>query len=214
MQQANPQTAPSSRTSREDWIRAASGILVREGIEQVKVLRLAETLGIARSSFYWFFPSREALFDALLDTWRRHNTGGIVARADRPAGDITEAVLGVFECWVDNDLFDPQLDFAIREWARRSDPVRAVIDAADSERVDALAAMFRRHGYGAQDAFIRARILYFTQIGYYALVRDETLQDRLHYSADYVRGFTGREVDPDAFARFAAFIERVVGEGG
>lgn len=209
MQQTTPRSISSSRTSREDWIRAARDILVSEGIGQVKILRLADRLGIARSSFYWFFASREALSDALLDTWRAHNTGGIVSRAERPSRDISAAVLGVFECWVDRDLFDPQLDFAIREWARRSDEARTAIDAADAERVAALTAMFRRHGYDAQDAFIRARILYFTQIGYYALVRDENLAERLRYSADYVRGFTGREVDPAAMADFAAFIARV-----
>ena len=41
MQQTTPRSISSSRTSREDWIRAARDILVSEGIGQVKILRLA-----------------------------------------------------------------------------------------------------------------------------------------------------------------------------
>lgn len=197
-----------ARTSREDWIRLALDTLVSEGVEKVRVLNLARKLGVSRSSFYWFFRSRQDLLDQLLDHWARTNTSGIATRAERPAATISEAVLNVFECWVDETAFDPRLDFAIREWARRAEAVRRVLDRADEARVAAIAAMFRRHGYDDLDAYVRARILYFMQIGYYSLELKEPMDLRLSYLEAYVRGFTGRDATAEEITRFRTFARR------
>jgi AcrR family transcriptional regulator len=202
---------PTSKTSREDWVNAALTVLVSEGLDQVKILRLAEVLGVARSSFYWFFTDRKALLADLLSLWREKNTGAITSRAARPATSINVAVLNVFECWVDNAVFDARLDFAMRDWARRDADVHAEITAADTARIAALREMFARYGYGSSEAFIRARILYFTQIGYYALVNDEALEERRKYGRDYVLGFTGQMPSDEEMAGFEAVLQKLEG---
>ena len=68
---------------------------------------------------------------------------------------------------------------------------------ADDERVQAIAELFARSGYEATDAFIRARIIYFTQVGYYALGIREALEQRFQYLEAYFEGFTGQTLDPD-----------------
>ena len=105
------------KVTREDWLNFALEAMVSEGVEAVRILSLGQRLGVSRSSFYWYFKSRQDLLDQLLDYWRNRNTRVIVERASRPADTITEAVLNVFENWVDGTLFDPRLDFAIRAWA-------------------------------------------------------------------------------------------------
>ena len=138
---------PESRLAREDWLTAALDALISDGVENVKVLPLAERLGVSRSSFYWFFRSREHLLDLLLERWRDSNTRVIVVeKAAAPSATITQGVLNIFICWMDESLFDPRLDFAVREWARRSGHVRRAVDQADDERVDAIKRMFIRHG--------------------------------------------------------------------
>lgn len=192
------------KATREDWLRVSLDALVSEGVESVRVLTLAQRLDVSRSSFYWYFRSRQDLLDQLLDHWRNTNTRFIIERALRPAPTVTQAVINVFECWVDEALFDQRLDFAIRAWARQSGAVRHIIDEADDARVAAIRDMFVRHGYTAQDAFVRARVLYYMQIGYYALELSEPLESRLALLPDYLRSFTGRE--PVA-AEMAAFID-------
>ncbi|RMF40425.1 MAG: TetR/AcrR family transcriptional regulator [Alphaproteobacteria bacterium] len=195
-----------TRLTREDWLDAGLELLTGAGVERVKITTLADRLGSSRSSFYWFFANRQALLDALLQAWDARNTRGIVRQAGLPAATITEAVCNVFRCWVDPGLFSPRLDFAVREWARRSQAVHRVVEAADAARVEALAAMFRRHDYAPGEAFIRARVLYYMQIGYYAIDLKETLEDRLALVPDYLRSFTGREpteAEIAAFSRFA-----------
>lgn len=198
----------NGRLSRDAWIAAALETLVRGGVERVKILPLAEALGVTRGSFYWHFADRAELLDTLLELWTQKNTRGIVAQAARGGQSIVDSVLGVFELWVDSARFDPKLDFAVREWARRSPHVHRVVEAADDERVAALARMFRRAGYRRKEAFIRARILYYMQIGYFALGVRETLRQRMGYIHDYVAGFTG--VVPSRRA-VAAFVSRTLG---
>lgn len=190
------------RTTRDDWIALALDILVTEGVEHVKVMELAQRLDVSRSSFYWFFKSRRDLLDQLLHHWEHKNTASIVALAGRPSHTITEAVLSVFECWVDEQLYDPGLDFAVREWARRAPDVRRLVDKADETRVAALTEMYGRHDYGDPDAFIRARVLYFMQIGYYALEMQEPMDLRLSYLEAYLRSFTGTDASATELRRF------------
>jgi AcrR family transcriptional regulator len=198
-------SGPQIKATREDWIHAALDVLVEHGVEAVKVLPLAERLGVARSSFYWYFSNRGQLLEVLLEHWQDTNTRTVVEHASRPAPDITRAVLAVFECWTDVSLFDAKLDFAVREWARRSGEIEHAVRSADDARLQAITSMFERHGFESRDAFVRARVLYFSQIGYYALDLGESLESRLSYAGDYVAAYTG--ATPDR-AAVSAYVER------
>ena len=102
-------------------------------------------------------------------------------------------VMNVFECWADERLFDPRLDFAIREWARRSDDVRRAIDQADNDRAERHPRHVSPPRLREEDAFIRARVLYYMQIGYYVLDLKEPVEARVSHLAAYLRSFTGQE---------------------
>ena len=45
----------NSKVTRDEWLQAARDILVTKGASDVKVLTLSKRLGVARSSFYWYF---------------------------------------------------------------------------------------------------------------------------------------------------------------
>jgi AcrR family transcriptional regulator len=184
---------PQTRATRADWLDVARTTLIETGVDHVKILPLAQRIGVSRSSFYWYFKGRQDLLDQLVRLWQDTNTRDIVEQALRPSSSITQGVLHVFECWTDEASFDPRLDFAIRAWARRSPALRRVVADEDDARVDAIRQLFARHGYGPDDAFIRARVLYFMQIGYYALELHEPREQRLRYTAEYIRSFTGQE---------------------
>lgn len=195
--------APVS-TNREDWISTALTLLVDEGAAAVKVLTLANRMGCSRSNFYWFFKDREALLSELLAHWQRRNTAAIVERASRPAVRISQGILNIFDCWADAGLFDARLDFAIREWARRSVEVAAAVRRADAERLEAIMSLFLRFGVDRRQALVRARTLYFMQLGYYALEIDETADERIALLADYVFAFCGEMPDAGDMADFIA----------
>lgn len=194
------------KVTREDWLAMARDTLVNEGVEKVKILSLAERMEVSRSSFYWYFKNRDDLLDALLAEWEARNTARIIEHCRMPSETITQAVCYFFLCFIDPAKFDTGLDFAIREWARRNETLRKRIDAADAARIAAVVEMFGNHGYTAQDADARARILYFMQLGYHALDVRETMELRMSRVGSYLEGFTGRPADPE---HLAAFMQQV-----
>ncbi len=198
-------TTTGQRVTREDWLNVARDILVSDGVAEVKVLTIGERLQVARSSFYWYFKSRKDLLDALLADWEMTNTAILVRHCEMPAPTITGAVCNFFRCFVDPALFDQRLDFAVREWARRDGSVRRIIDRADDTRLAAVSAMFRRHGYSDYEADVRARILYFMQLGYHALDQSEPMRIRMARLEGYLLGFSGREATPEEVETFRAW---------
>ena len=187
------------------WLDAAYVLLVGAGVDAVKIMPLAEKLGLSRTSFYWHFQDREALLAGLVDRWKAKNTGNLVARCQAPAATISEAMLNLFDCWYDDDLFDSRLEFAMRTWALTDPAVATAMSEADATRVAAIAALFRRFGYSEAEADTRARTLYLTQVGYIALRSDESLEVRMGRNPAYVLTFCG--VAPTE-AEVAAFNAR------
>ncbi|OYX43138.1 MAG: TetR family transcriptional regulator [Rhodobacterales bacterium 32-67-9] len=192
------------RGSPELWLGAAQDILLESGIDAVKILPLAQTLKLSRTSFYWFFHDREALLAALLARWRDKNTGNLVARTEAYAETVAEAMLNVIDCWLDPDLFDARFEFAVRSWALSAREVQEEVRTADHERVAALSAMLTRFGDDPARADVRARATYLTQIGYISMQADEDLSTRMARIPAYVEIFTGRAPEPREIARFHA----------
>ena len=193
------------KATRGDWIAGALSVLAIEGVGRVTVLNLSDRLGVSRSSFYWYFKNRDELFDALLARWEGLNTRAILTQAGAPAVSINEAVCNVFRCWIDPEIFSPRLDFAVREWARRAPKVRKALDRSDSDRTAAIKAMFERFGYRDEDALVRARVLYYTQIGYYALDIKEPMEARLKLTPHYLETFTGARPREEDLASLRAY---------
>ncbi|MCU0092543.1 TetR/AcrR family transcriptional regulator [Pseudomonas koreensis] len=190
------------RGSVDVWLDAAYEALKESGVDAVRVMPLAKRLNLSRTSFYWFYEDREQLLAALLARWRDKNTGGLVGQCERYAESVSEAILNVFECWLNPALFDSQFEFAVRSWALQSDEVAGQIALADDARINALAAMFRRFGYepGAADA--RARTIYLTQIGYISMKTTEDVIVRFRRIPQYVTVFTGKSPKRRELDRF------------
>lgn len=194
------------KVTREDWLNVAMDVLISDGVEQVKVMSLSERLSVSRSSFYWYFKSRQDLLDALLEMWNCTNTAAIVSQANLPAASINGSVCNVFRCFFDPKLFNNPLDFAIRDWARRSGKVRRVLDQSDQIRIDALKSMFLRYDYPDIEALTRARILYYMQIGYNDADLNEPISERLRLLPTYLIGFTGQAAEPHEMESLVKFV--------
>lgn len=199
------------RGSAEVWIEAAYKLLIEGGVEAVKILPLAKGLRLSRTSFYWHFADREALLAALVRRWEEKNTGNLIRQTELPAPSVNAAVLNLIDCWITPELFDSQLDRAMRDWARTDATLRAAFAAADAARLAAIRVMYLRHGFGTEEADVRASAVYLTQVGYIDLDTRETLETRLRRVPTYVEIFTGHEVSP---ADLAGFLRRHAGRQG
>ncbi|WGI21251.1 TetR/AcrR family transcriptional regulator [Amylibacter sp. IMCC11727] len=194
--------------TRDDWIVAALSALIEEGIEGVRILKLSKSLGVTRGSFYWHFENLDELLSAMVAEWRVRNTG-IMLDVLEQSKTLEDGVLDLFAVWVDHSKFMPLLDQAIRDWGRRSDDIQALVSQEDDNRIAAISAFYQRHGYEKIEAFVRARVIYFTQLSYYALVGSEPFEKRKEYLETYFHCFTGRSISAQASE---AFFSRILGQ--
>ncbi len=199
-------TRPHTKVTRDDWVASALAQLRHEPIDQLKVLTLANTLEVSRSSFYWYFERPSDLKDELLLLWRK-NTEASIERSRRPTPTPVAACLAVFECWTDSRAYDAVLDLAVRDWGRRDEAIAVEVAAADTARVEAITDMFCCHGFDASEAFVRARLLYHSQVGYYAVGTDEPNETRMSYLPYYLEAMAGTPPTDDEIAAFEAFNE-------
>ena len=182
--------ATKGRLSREDWVGFARKTLVASGVDDVKVDVLARRIRVTRGSFYWHFKSRQELLDALLEDWRENNNREIErikVRAAEDGGELVE----LFRVWLGEDPSYPSFDLAIRGWARKAKKVAAAVREVDEEWIALFQDYFERSGVKPPESFVRARIMYFHQVGYFALSLNESLAERARLAPYYYAALTG-----------------------
>lgn len=178
------------RIGRESWIKAAREALIQGGVEAIKIERLANHLNATRSAFYYHFKSRAALLDELLEDWRTTNTEPFYKAFNSVSGSGLKELKTLFRMWVEEDEYSHHYDSAVRDWARNSKKVATAVKKIDRIRIDLLTRVFGKFGFAAEEAAMRARVLYFSQVGYYTLGLAENKQERYKLAPLYLKGYT------------------------
>lgn len=210
MKKQLPDASPASQTDtspslgRSDWIAAARRRFISLGIEAVKVAPLAVDLGATTGSFYWHFKSRKELYDALVNDWVQSNGMPFAAAVQAAGPDPRKRYLAFIGVYLFEKGFSPDYDSAVRAWARLSREVFEIAERVDNDRIQLLKEIFLALGFDDTQAFIRARITHFHQVGYYNMEIRETRSQRLQLVSYYAEALTGdswfRTMPPDELA--------------
>ncbi|MEX3982177.1 TetR/AcrR family transcriptional regulator [Paraburkholderia sp. EG287A] len=180
------------------WLDAARAILIEQGIDAVKVEPLATMLEISRSSFYWHFKNRQELLHALIEYWTEVNDRVLRSLVEpdesHPRGreQLAKARLRqLVNLFVDERQFSSEFDMAMREWARKDTAVAKEVARIDRERIAHLQKIFQEMGHSRPDSLIRAKILYFHQLGYYLTGIKESQEVRKRVAPRYLEVLSG-----------------------
>ena len=93
--------------------------------------------------------------------------------------------------WVLSPQFDAKLDVAIREWGKNSKLVARLMRIIDHKRIALYQWIFEGFGHEPMSALVRARTMYYHQIGYYTLDVEETSDARLMQIPHYAEIIAG-----------------------
>lgn len=182
---------PPARDIREaEWIAAARDILIEQGVEAVKIDRLARKLKVTRGGFYWRFESLANLLVALLEDWRKTNSVAILGALEG-AGTPHERFDALMRVWIEEDGYSAAYDTAVRAWGRVDPAVSKAVAEVDDERLAAFEKLFADAGCTPREALVRARVTYYHQVGYYAMGVEEPRKRRWELSATYRKILTG-----------------------
>lgn len=178
---------------RQGWLDAARIALIREGIAGVKVGKIARRLKVTRGGFYWFFDSHEQLLDELLLDWEQRNTEAFESVLRESGRNGMAEFQALVDVWLNEKDYSPAWDAAVRDWARVSSKVANAVRRTDDVRIGVLKQVFLDMGCEDEEAFVRARVCYFHQVGYYTLGVRESREERLRLMPLYTRVLTGRK---------------------
>jgi AcrR family transcriptional regulator len=124
----------ATRTPRERWIEEGLRVLATGGPDAVRIEALAKNLGVTKGGFYGFFSDRDALLEAMLDSWERESTADVIDRVQREGGDPKTKIQRAGALTFSNDRLLP-IDLAVRDWARRDPAVAARLARVDNQRM-------------------------------------------------------------------------------
>jgi len=171
----------SSSQDPASWLQAALQMLQSEGIEAVRIERVARALGVTKGSFYWHFRDRDALLAAMLTEWERRAGRAFLGRLDAASADPIERLRLLFETVIREGR--GALDPAIRAWALRDAKAGEALARVDRLRLDWLDGLFRESGFGPEESRARARLAYFALLGEHGLKSSGDLAERLGFAA-------------------------------
>jgi AcrR family transcriptional regulator len=161
------QAARKERLGEDAWVRAGLRALAREGIDAVRVERLAQDLKVTKGSFYWHFKNRAALLARLLDAWRRAATGAVIDEVEAQGGDAAAKLRTLFTIVFSAD---GRLDRAVRAWAAQDAVAAAAVAGIDRRRLAYVAAQLHATGLSKAESKARARFAYFALIGQFTVM--------------------------------------------
>ncbi len=107
----------------------------------VRVESLAKALGVTKGGFYWHFRDRQALLDAMLDTWETTFVDQAIEAADRGGGSGRTRLRRLFAVAGERDSI-LQVELSVRDWARRDPKVADRVTRVDNRRLDYLRPLF------------------------------------------------------------------------
>ncbi|WP_101924906.1 MULTISPECIES: TetR/AcrR family transcriptional regulator [Luteimonas] len=167
---AAPKTAVpavrQARLSAEDWAQAALDLIAESGVQAVAVEPLARRLGVTKGSFYWHFPSRDALLQAALERWESVEQEALFGALEKMP-DPRERLRALFQ--VVAHEYKSHVIYSALLKAQDHATVQPVIERVSKRRLDYLTASFRQAGLGREAAQHRARLTYTAYVGFLQL---------------------------------------------
>jgi AcrR family transcriptional regulator len=156
------------KLNRDDWLDAAFNAVAEGGFDNVRVLVIADSLGVTRGSFYWHFTDHPALIAALLTRWRERELALNLRLQSGSSGDpkvdleqLLEAVLTK----ADADLRDIRFELALRGLGRRDPTLAKMLAEVDQGRLDLFEQRFGQLTGDAQKAKELAALFYLAIAG-------------------------------------------------
>jgi AcrR family transcriptional regulator len=165
-----------TRTPRGAWIDAGMRALADGGLDAVRVDLLAKALGVTRGGFYHAFANRQALLDAMLDTWEHRSTDEVLERVETEGGDARAKVRRAGMLTFSRDLLP--IDLAVRDWARRDRAVAKRLRRVDNRRMAYLRALIGTFCDDLDDIEARALLAFSLVIGNHFIAADHDGRSR------------------------------------
>jgi AcrR family transcriptional regulator len=192
--------AEAPRLSREDWLDAAFKAVVEGGFDNVRVLTIAQALGVTRGSFYWHFTDHADLISALLERWRKKEIDLDQSLQTEPTADPQadlEHVLEAALAHAGSDLENMRFELALRGLGRRDPAAASMLIEIDQLRLRLFQNKFMRLTGNTNTASDLAALFYLAIAGsHQALSRPSSPPQAREYLKGIIANYLIRRQAP------------------
>jgi AcrR family transcriptional regulator len=141
------------RVSRVDWLDAGLEMLKTSGVEAVRVERLADSLSVSKSGFYWHFADREEYLSQLLAHWDWTSNKFVGEHPWLARGSARQRLSRIMELVETHNL--PSFEVALHAWARQSEEARETVRRAIRQRSELVSALIEQAGFEGEELEVR-----------------------------------------------------------
>jgi AcrR family transcriptional regulator len=146
-------TNKGKTVSKGEWLTQALEVLSVEGVQGVRIERLARDLKISRSGFYWHFRDRNDLLNQLLDYWAYEYTEVVIQFQELQAVP-PEARLNQIASMIRKHNLT-KFDLSMRAWAEQDSNVAKAVTRVYQQRLGYVRESFRELGFKGNELEMR-----------------------------------------------------------
>ncbi len=157
------------RMDRVGWLEAGFERLAAHGPQALRIMPIAEQLGVTKGSFYWHFKDLNEYRAALLAEWERRYTYQIIEDVESAGGDAAAKLRRLMAASSPSNNAGPRITFALRLWAMSDTRVKKIVTRVDEVRLSYLAGLLSQLGWAKRDAMTLARFAQQALIGRFML---------------------------------------------
>ena len=144
------------RISKDEWLACSLTALGSQGIDGVRIDKLARQLGVARSGFYWHFEDRQDLLTHMLEYWAHEYTEVVTANRELSEGPALQRLENIMRTVRDYEL--NRFEAAIFVWSQSDPAARKTFDRAYKMRLDFIRNIFTELGFKGDEREMRAQL--------------------------------------------------------
>jgi AcrR family transcriptional regulator len=156
--------SPRELLAKETWIAEAVKVLCEAGLDALAVEPLSLRLGVTKGSFYWHFKNRDDLLRAVIETWEREATEGVIAELEREA-DPMQRLRQLFTLSLSN-ITHLRAEAALRAGARAGDTgMSASVHRVMTRRLSYVQSLYAAMGETPAEAKRMAVVMFGAYLG-------------------------------------------------
>ena len=144
------------RVSRDQWLVKGLEIFSASGAEALRVEKLAKSLGVAKSGFYWHFRDRQDFLTQLLNYWAHEYTEVISENSMLTKLPPRQRLLEVMTLVFEQNLTEH--DDAMQVWAKTNASTARKYRKVVNMRLDFVRTAFEELGFTGDELEMRTRV--------------------------------------------------------
>lgn len=147
------------------WLKEGKKRFANEGITGLNVLEMSKWIGVAKTSFYFLFKSKDEYLRHLFNYWVEDGTNRImntVAIIDDPHARFRKVLELAF-----NNIENDKFLFHMREYAQQDTYAANILKKSENSRISYINKIFTEMGYSSEVSKKKAKDVYLFYLGFF-----------------------------------------------